>query len=465
MARTQDEIQQSLVESVQSQDPSTDVRKGPVYNFLLRPVPPELQKTEADAERIAVLTTQQLDEVATKAEIQALATSFSIRLGGGLSSKTKGQQFFAFAKPTQDIEIPRGVLVGTDDQRYTYFVTEPVSIPVNTVDNFYNPQTRRYEIVTNAEATAVGPDFDLPRTRVGKLLTPIDGIDGTTNILDYTGGEVAEDLAGSVDRIRAKLAGLDPETGGGIISDIRNYDPENITDISLVYPKDRRLFKRLTNRPAIDAYVKGEVVESISETFVGFGGETQLRLTNLPARSVSSVRVNGAGVSYSFIQDTSFETGFSPQSTDFVLLAAPLLPADVAVVTYDYNILIADMQTDLFGLERSFDTDILAHEPRKFGVAIALDATVVASFDTARVFTNIEAVLFNEVEQDFFIDVLQPDIIAQKIKDEVAGLAAKPRFTTFRRSSGSVLEVDTIDLAKNEDSFIDQDQLRINVRR
>lgn len=465
MARTQDEIEQSLIESVHSNDPSTDTRKGPVYNFLLRPVPPELQKTEADAERIAILTTQQLDQVATEAEIQALATSFSIRLGGGKASKTKGQQFFAYAKPEQDIVINRGTLVGTDDQQYTYFVSEPVTIPANTADNYYNPQTRRYEITTSAEATSVGPDFDLPRTRVKKLLTPIDGIDGTINILDYDGGEEAEDLAGSVDRIRSKLAGLDPETGGGIISDIRNYDPETITDVSLVFPKDRGLFKRLTNRPAIDAYVKGEILETISETLVASGGETQLVLSKQPVRSVTSILVNGTGVSFSFIEDTSFDVGFSPRAASYVLLDSPLLAADVAVVTYQYNILIAEIQEDLFSLERPFDTDVLAREPRAFGVAISIDATVVASFDTARVYTNIEAKLFAEVEQDFFIDVLQPDVIAQKIKDEVAGLAAKPRFTIFRRTSGGLLEVDTIAIEKNEDPYIDQDQLSINVRR
>ena len=121
MARTDAEIQQSLIESLQATDPSVDVRKGPVFDFLLRPVPPELQKTEADVERLTILTTIQLDDVATEAEIQAMATSFSIRLGGGKPSKTRNQVFFTFTAPLQDVVIDRGNLVGTIEQNLSAF--------------------------------------------------------------------------------------------------------------------------------------------------------------------------------------------------------------------------------------------------------------------------------------------------------------------------------------------------------
>jgi hypothetical protein len=464
MARTEDEIRQSLIESLQTVDESVDVVKGPVYNFLLKPVPVELQKTEADVERLTLLTTLQLGRVATEEEVEALATSFSIRLGGGRASRSSGQVFYTNSRPSLDVVVDRGVLVGTDDQRYTYFVSEAQTLPAATADNFYNAATRRYELVVKCEATAVGPDFDLPPGRITRLITNVTGIDGTINISQYTGGQEAEDLEASVDRIRAKLAGLDPETGGGIKSDIRNYDAENVTDVSLVYPKDRTLFKRAINRPAIDAYVLGSAIESYEQSYTATGGETTIMLEKLPALALNGVTVNGATVDATLIQDTSRETGYSARALDYVLLASSLSASDIVVLNYDYNDLIDAMQTDLFELERPFDTDVLARQPREVAVEVVVDASILPSGDEARTFTQIESKLFEKIETEYFQTALLPEVLRQQIQDEVAGINTL-RFVRFRRTSGGLLDVETIALAKNETATIDQALLDIRVRK
>lgn len=464
MARTEDEIQQSLIESLRAVDQSVDVAKGPIFNFLLKPVPVELQKTEADVERLTILTTQQLARVATQEEVEALATSFSIRLGGGQASKSRGQVFFTNSRPAQDITIDRGVLVGTDDQQYTYFVSEAGTLPAATASNFYNASTRRYELVLQCEATAIGPDFDLPPGRITRLLNNVNGIDGTINIIEYSGGQEAESLEQAVERIAAKFAGLDPETGGGIKSDIRNYDAENVTDVSIVYPKDRTLFRRPINRPALDAYVLGSAVDSIDQSYTATGGETQVPLDNVPASALNTVTLNGASSTGTLIQDTTLETGYSARATDYVLLSAPLVAGDTVVLNYSYNALIAEMQTDLFEDERPFDTDVLARQPREIGIEVVVDATILPSGDEARTFTNIEAALFEKIETDFFQSVLLPEVLRQQIQDEVSGINTL-RFVRFRRTGGSVLDVESIQLAKNETSVIDQNLLDIRVRK
>jgi len=464
MSRTDSEILQSMVESLTTIDPSVDVVKGPVYDYLLRPVPSELAKTEQQVERLTILSTLQLDRVATQDEIAAMATSFSLRLGGGKPSKTKNQVFYAYTKPIRDIVIDRGYLVGSEDQRYTYFVSTKTTLPYISAANFYNPQTRRYEISASCEATAVGPTFDLPAHRVSRLITKIDGIDGTDNIGEYAGGEVQEDLPNAVARVQAKFAGLDPETGGGIISDIRNYDSENVTDVSLVYPKDRSLFRRPTTHPAIDAYVLGEKIDSLAQTYVAVGGETQIALEHRPVHSVESVSINGTTATFSFIQDTTRETGGSPRSLDYVLLAAPLVAADVVVLSYSYNSLLENLQADAFSLERPFDTDVLVREPRRILLWIELEATVVTSFDPSRVSDDILTNLTGQIETGYFQDILQPEVIRQKIRDEVGGVSTI-RITKFRRVSGGYYDVETVDLAKNEVSSIDQTRLKITVRR
>ena len=464
MARTEDEILQSLIESLRAVDQSVDVAKGPIYDFLLKPVPVELQKTEADVERLTILTTQQLARVATQEEVEALATSFSIRLGGGQASRSRGQVFYTNSRPAQDVRVDRGVLVGTDDQKYTYFVSEAGTIPAATAQNFYNASTRRYELVLQCEATAIGPDFDLPPGRITRILTNVDGVDGTINITEYSGGQEAEDLDKSVDRIAAKFAGLDPETGGGIKSDIRNYDPENVTDVSLVYPKDRTLFRRPINRPAIDAYVLGSATETIDQSYTAVGGEAQIPLDNVPASQLNGLTINGANQTGTLIQDTTQRTGYSARATDYVLLSAPLVAGDTVVLNYDYNDLIASMQADLFEDERPFDTDVLARQPRDVGIEVVVDATILPSGDEARTFTNIESALFEKIETDFFQTVLLPEVLREQIQDEVSGVNTL-RFVRFRRTTGSLLDVESIQLAKNETAVIDQNLLDIRVRK
>ena len=174
--------------------------------------------------------------------------------------------------------------------------------------------------------------------------------------------------------------------------------------------------------------------------------------------------VNGTAVDFPLISDTTPEYGGSPRSSDYVLLDTALVAADSVVINYDYNALVYDLQAEVFGLERPFDTDVLAREPRRVGVVVSIDASIVASFDTARVYEAIEASLFDQIESDFFIDILQPEAVRQKIRDEVAGLNLL-RITVFKRSSGSSLDVETIDLEKNEVSYVDQTQLNIQVRR
>jgi len=88
----------------------------------------------------------------------------------------------------------------------------------------------------------------------------------------------------------------------------------------------------------------------------------------------------------------------------------------------------------------------------------------VASFDTARVSDAIQAKLFEEVETGFFIDILQPETIRQDIRDQIAGVS-NVRVTKFRRTSGGILDVETIEIAKNETPYIDQGRLKITVRR
>lgn len=465
MARSIDEIQTSLIESIKNTDESIDVAKGPIFDFLLAPVPSVLAETEARADRIARLVTAQLDQVATQDEVEAMATSFSVPLGTGRASRGRAT-FFTVTRPTSDIPIPRGTIIGTPDRQLTFFVTNATLVMESAnADAYYVASRRRYEITANIEATSVGPDFDLPPQRIRTVLTPITGIEGVANLTETSGGLTEESLATSVARIRAKFAGLDPDSGGGISSALRNYAPSTIVDVALVFPKDRFLFRRRTNRPAIDAYVNGEDLTEVTESFVAVGGEQDIVLEQPPVVSVESVAVNGSEVDFAFLPDTSREVGGSTRGQDRVYLTTPLSLNDVFEVTYTTDSVIGGAQTELFDAEgRAFDTDILVRRKRVVSIAISLSARVLTSFDQSRVSDAIEASLTEQVESGVFGEELKPEVIRQNIKDAVGGIS-EIRFKLFQRTEGAEVDVEVISLATNEVAVIDQSALSIDVRK
>ena len=103
-------------------------------------------------------------------------------------------------------------------------------------------------------------------------------------------------------------------------------------------------------------------------------------------------------------------------------------------------------------------------DERGVGIEIVVDATILPSGDEARTFSQIESKLFEKIETDYFQSALLPEVIRQQIQDEVSGLNVL-RFVRFRRTSGSVLNVETVQLEKNQVAVIDQNLLDIRVRK
>ena len=79
MARSIEEVQLSMQQSLEAADPTIESRSGPVFNIMLQPVSNEVAKIEAEQERIGALYSLQFQNVATEAETTALATNFGIQ--------------------------------------------------------------------------------------------------------------------------------------------------------------------------------------------------------------------------------------------------------------------------------------------------------------------------------------------------------------------------------------------------
>lgn len=467
MYRSEEQIAQSLVDSINSTDPSVDVTKGPVYDMLLSPVPAELSLVEEKADRVSRLVTLQLDQVVTDDEASAIATTLGISLPRGDASHTSKFVFWS-SNPVADsgaIQVPVGTMVGTTDGRYTFATTRAINVPLTDAAAYYVASRRRYEFQTNIEATGVGPDYDLPPTRISKMFSQIPGIDGCSNLESTSGGTNPADASSAITQARIALAGLDPEVGGGLVRNIFQYNPDKILSVSLVYPKDRPIFARRVKRPSIDAYVYADSPTSNEFTLTAAGGEQTIALPETPVLSVESVRVNSSTVAFSFLQDTTPEIGLSARANDRIRLATPLSQYDVLIVNYTTSDVHRSLQDRVFDTsDRPFGTDVLARMFREVQIEIVARVKLLPSVDEVRAGSDILDVLTAIVETNQPNRTIVPRNIAERMPELVAGVAANGfNFEVFGRTVGRVGTVESITLGKHELARIDGNLIHINL--
>jgi hypothetical protein len=466
MARSAEEIKRALSLTVATADPTADLAKGPIADLLLFPVAPELAATEQTVEDLRVLASLQLDKVVTETEINAIGTAFGLPPVSGKPARYR-QTFYTSSRPTRDIPIERGTLVGTSDASRVYVVTERVVMLASNADAYLNASRKRYEITANVECTSIGTAGNLPAFRIKRFLTRISGIDGTenretANVLGTDRQSFADYLA----RIRRKFVGLNPETGSGIATRIVEYAPEDVLDISLVYPKDRAIFRRDTGRPAIDAYILGETQDTTQQRFVATGTESVVVLDTAPVLSISSVLVDGSPyTAYALNSDTNPSTSGTARASDLIVFSTPLTSGQIVEINYAYDSLINGLQTNVFDDDgREFGTDILLRRPELVQVIVHVDVTVLPSFDVNRTTDAVRTIIFDYVETDRFIGSLLPETLQQKILSDVSGVSSVKiqRFTT---TSGGTLPVEVVSLNKSQISAVDQNNLLISTHQ
>lgn len=466
MARKPEDIRRALGLTVAAADPTADLAKGPIFDLLIAPVAPELATTEQAVEDLRVLTSLQLDKVVTATEINAIGTSFGLPQLTGKPAQYR-QTFFTSTRPTSDIAIERGTLVGTSDASRVFQVVERVVMLASNADAYLNSTRKRYEITAKIEATSIGTSHNLPAFRIKRFLTKISGLDGTENRSGaITLGTDRQSFTDYLTRIRKKFTGLNPEAGAGITSRVLEYAPETITDISMVYPKDRSVFRRDTGRPAIDVYLLGESTDTATKRYIAVGGESNITLDLTPALAVTSVQVDGQTITgFALIADDNPATSGTARAKDQLVLSTVLTAGQIVEISYTYDSLVNGMQNTVFNTNgREFGTDILIRRPVQVPVSIRLDVTVLPSFDVNRTTDTVRSLVFDFVETGSFVSTLLPETLQQKLLDSVAGVSSI-KVQRFTPTNSGALPVEAVVLKKNQIPVVDQDTLLITTHQ
>ena len=281
MARSSTEISASIIATLRGLNKSLDLEVGPTYDYLIRPIPQELARTEQAVQNLEIFYSDQFATVATAEQIAQFATNFGLAADIGSFASTTVYYYRSSApQPGNILTIPVGALVGTQDLSYIFRVTQEATMYGNYAATYYNPSANRYEIQVRVTAVGPGTVYNLPAGRLNKRLTNVVGFDGVVQRDAAYGGSDPEDSSQLAARMQAQFQALDRNSAGGLQMMAQNFNPTLVLATALIRPSDRREFRRLTDGPALDICIKGIFNEIYREEFLAVGGETTVPLAN-----------------------------------------------------------------------------------------------------------------------------------------------------------------------------------------
>lgn len=466
MARSVEQIQQSMQTSVEGADPTIESRSGPVYNIMLQPVANEVARIESEQDRINALYSLQFQEVATVDETNALATNFGIQRAPGTKASVV-VFFFRFTRPSQPSVVRRGSLISNLDGSLQYIVQEDAVIDPANAEAFFNAARRTYEVAVNATAVSPGENYNVPAFRIQTLVTANTDFDGVESRSAAIGGSEQETQSAEVARIRQRFAGLNTGSIDGIKFVAANSFPEFINDVAVIQPSNV-LFLRAPQTPALDVYIAGINSETVRQSYVGLGGETQLILASPPAVVGSLLlQVNGVVDTGAVIVPDEGLEGGTVRAQDTALLSNPLSAGDVVTFSYDFNRLVFDVQQEYeptnIGDSLLFGTDILVFQSEFAPITIEMSIRVASSFDVPRTTDQVQNVVLEYVNQNVFGFTLFPEQLRETILTTVQGVTSLD-LQQFRRTDLSLRDVEIIEMDDNEISQLDDESFQLNIR-
>lgn len=458
MAKTPEQFEEDIAASIESEDASIDTRTGPIPQLFIRPFSTVFSDLARQAEDMRLLFTSSFAESITTSEVALSLANFGQQASKGARARHI-QYFMSFSKPTDDIVIPVGILVGNSDGSFVYRVTQSGTIPSANPSSFFNSARNAYEIGIPVEAVAVGANYNIAAFRVAQILTPLNSIDSTENRSTSNGGRDPESIEQQTSRLKRAMFGLNLGSSGGITSRILNDVASDVTEVISVEPIDEE-FVRLSEGAAIDMYVWGQNSNMFQQTFLASAGQTLFPLEKVPALEISKVTVNGTDIlNFKLSRDLNRLTGKSLQSRDFCIIDEVLLAGDQLEISYTYNFLLQEV-SDSLDDGNLFNTDVLVREPFEVSPVIVCQVRILPRFQENSIRDQIISYFEELFSPTVFLAQISPETTKIGMKGRIAGLRDLS-FSVFRRSTGSNADVEVITFSKAEKPSFDSTLIEI----
>lgn len=454
MARQTKEVIESLKNAVLEQDETIDATKGPVYNFMISPVAPEISSNEQIAERLERLLS--LDIVSAENsdnDVTAFGNNFKVTRSGGKKEQHL-QTFYLYSKPTETINIPTGTLVGSENGTYLYKVLEGRSFYAESSDTYFNSNTNRYELNLLVEAIDYGSDYNLPRGRVSRLISNEVRVDGTvsaTNSLIL--GTEKESNATYMKKVEQRFEGLNSGTLSGIIYQINNLI--GISDVTFAKPGDD-IFTRKVKRAALDIYVNGNNLGCKILTKVITEDTNVIYLEEHPVVSVDYVLVNQEETEFQLNLDNSDDFGGSTKASDYVSFNNKLKAGSLIEIKYYVNQDVISA-SGMFEENDLYDSDFLFRKPKS--VELNLELVIKINTVNKALAESLALDALYKYPKYTMGEILYPNNIEPLIRTSVPNVVSV--YVIKHNVDTQPFEIGTVALAKNEVISLDRAKIKV----
>ena len=468
MARSQEQISDALRTSITGIDNRLDLKVGPLWDYLIAPIPPELASLESRIETLKRYYSPNFSTVATPEEARDFAVNFGTGPSIGNFARTT-ISFYRNSPPALGTvyTVPIGALVQTIDATLVYRSVQSASMSGDYAATYFSPSTQRYEVQVVVEAVAPGVAYNVPANHIRKMQSTISGFDGIQQIVEARGGTEPEDSLEVALRVQDKFKGLEKNSMSGIVTTIQEAQPAYVTAVSIVKPTDRVEFRRLTYGPSLDVCILGSNQSLCSEDYLASGGEKVVPITtNRTIISVLSVAVNGNVLDstlWLFTPDTSLEYQLSTRANPVIQLVNPLTANDLVEIVGTKNILLDDLQTLFLEENAIFKTDILLRSFNDLPIVVTLECRI-SSGDPDTVREQVISIVTAYIQPTSGIPTtLIPDYVRSLLKENIPEIDAV-KIIEFRRKYGSIDAVEIISPYKNQVPLFDSVASSITVR-
>jgi hypothetical protein len=454
MARSTEQIEDALRANVEEIDNRVDLKVGPIWDYLLAPVPPQLASIESSIEQLKRYYSPNFSDVATPLEARDFAVNFGTGPSTGAFAKAIVVYYRNSAPPAgQTYTVPVGSLVMTVDGNLVFKTTQTITMSGDYAPTYFNPTTQRYEISTTVTAVSPGRVYNIPANHLRRMQPQILGFDGIQQITAATDGTEPEDIESVALRVQRKFKGLERNSLGGIVTLIQEFSPTQVGSVRVIRPTDRIEFRRLTNGPSLDVCVQGQSSLPFTEDFLATGGETSIPITeNRTVTSIESVAVNGnvlPSSQWAFRPDTSLEYRHSTRASSSIQLTTGLTANALVEITGIRNDLLDGIQNLFYADKGLFFTDILIRSFESLPIVVSIEVRINDG-DPDDIQSLIASQLTYDIEPDGEIpEILIPNTLASNIRAQVPEVESI-KVLKFSRKSGAINDVEIIVPKKNE---------------
>jgi hypothetical protein len=278
--------------------------------------------------------------------------------------------FFTTVTPTTDITIESNTVVRTNSATPVDFVVDGRYVMYSSIaSSYYNSVNNRWEINCRVKALNPGPAYRAGSGAVTVMVSSITGITGCVNTDAISGGQDEESLESALKRVVDKFQGRGLGSTLGLKAFVQSY----VEAVNVVGAREPEMLRDEGYGGMIDFYIIGSESTTQTDTFTisstGLDSPTLVTYTNnsvlltkQPVLNVTSVIKNNIVLSTDY-WDLTKDTGILKESTqgyDKITLTSAgiedtgigsstgyFVDGDEIEVTYLYNSLLEDIETDL----------------------------------------------------------------------------------------------------------------------